>query len=132
MSINVSLNANVEAQAQPSESNSVKKKSSLLSNAYIAEAITSTKRDRSKQDELAEYEAEMTENPDCEPSEIFTYGCMGASKSNRWPRLKAMAKDLLCIPVTSAASARAFSVGKDVFGIARQRLGPETVEALVC
>ncbi|KZS00914.1 Uncharacterized protein APZ42_002602, partial [Daphnia magna] len=43
-----------------------------------------------------------------------------------------MAKDLLCIPATSAASERVFSAGKDVFGIARMSLNPETVEALVC
>ncbi|KZS05507.1 Uncharacterized protein APZ42_031279 [Daphnia magna] len=50
----------------------------------------------------------------------------------RWPKLSAMAKDLLSIPATSAASERAFSTGKDVFGIARMSFHPETVEALVC
>jgi hypothetical protein len=33
---------------------------------------------------------------------------------------------------TSASSERGFSVGKDVFGISRMSLNPETVEALVC
>ncbi|KZS00289.1 putative Zinc finger protein [Daphnia magna] len=43
-----------------------------------------------------------------------------------------MAKEILSIPATSASSERAFSVGKDVFGIARMSLKAETVEALVC
>ena len=46
--------------------------------------------------------------------------------------LAAMAKDLLNIPATSAATDRAFSVGKDVYGISRYKLWPKTVEALVC
>ncbi|EFX77544.1 hypothetical protein DAPPUDRAFT_247554 [Daphnia pulex] len=41
-------------------------------------------------------------------------------------------KDLLNIPATSAASERAFTVGKDIFGISRMSLKPETVEALIC
>ncbi|KAK4037529.1 hypothetical protein OUZ56_029561 [Daphnia magna] len=47
------------------------------------------------------------------------------------PRLSVMAKDLLAILATSAASKRAFSAGKDVFGSPRMSLNPETVEALV-
>ena len=43
-----------------------------------------------------------------------------------------MAREVLSIPATSAASERAFSAGKDVFGIARMSLKPETVEALIC
>ena len=43
-----------------------------------------------------------------------------------------MARDLLSIPATSAASERAFTVGKDIFGISRMSLKPETVEALIC
>ncbi|EFX70276.1 hypothetical protein DAPPUDRAFT_257316 [Daphnia pulex] len=38
----------------------------------------------------------------------------------------APSKDLLSIPATSAASESAFSVGKDVFGISRMSLKPET------
>ena len=80
-------------------------------------------------DEMGEYEVEKPEPPECEPSEIYSYW---ANRSHRWPCLSAMAKDLLSIPATSAASERAFSVGKDVFGISRNRLSPETVEALIC
>jgi hypothetical protein len=43
-----------------------------------------------------------------------------------------MARNLLSIPATSAASERAFTVGKDIFGISRMSLKPETVEALIC
>jgi hypothetical protein len=43
-----------------------------------------------------------------------------------------MTRDLLSIPATSTASERAFTVGKDIFGISRMSLKPETVEALIC
>ncbi|KAK4003906.1 hypothetical protein OUZ56_005655 [Daphnia magna] len=43
-----------------------------------------------------------------------------------------MARDMLSIPATSAGSERAFSTGKDCFGIARMSLNTETVEALIC
>ncbi|EFX74312.1 hypothetical protein DAPPUDRAFT_324460 [Daphnia pulex] len=36
------------------------------------------------------------------------------------------------LKATSAASKRAFTVGKDIFGISRMSLKPETVEALIC
>ena len=72
---------------------------------------------------------EKTEPPDCEPSEIYSYW---ANRTNPWPHLAAMARDLLNIPATSAAIERAFSVGKDVNGISRYKLLRKTVEALVC
>ena len=78
---------------------------------------------------MKEYEAEEPEAGDCDPSDIYVYW---ASKSRRWPKLCSMAKDLLSIPATSTASERAFSMAKDVFGIARMSLNPETVEALIC
>ncbi|KZS00134.1 Uncharacterized protein APZ42_003699, partial [Daphnia magna] len=65
----------------------------------------------------------------CDPTAVYTYW---ANRSCRWPRLGQMARDLLSIPATSAASERAFSVGRDVFGISRMSLKPETVEALIC
>ena len=80
-------------------------------------------------DELREYEKEETEPIAGGPYRIFYYWALWSSQ---WPKLSAMAKDLLSIPATSAASERAFSTGKDVFGIARMSLHPETVEALVC
>ncbi|EFX64646.1 hypothetical protein DAPPUDRAFT_333991 [Daphnia pulex] len=36
------------------------------------------------------------------------------------------------LKATSAASERAFTVGKDIFGISRMSLKPETVKALIC
>ena len=78
---------------------------------------------------MKEYETEEIEPADCEPSEIYSYW---RKKASRWPRLSAMVKDLLSVPATSAASERSFSTGKDVFGISRMSLDPQTLEALVC
>lgn len=78
---------------------------------------------------MKEYEEEETEPAECNPTAVFDYW---SSRSTRWPRLSVMAKDLLCIPATSAASKRAFSAGRDLFGIAKMTLTLETVEALVC
>ncbi|KAK4004017.1 hypothetical protein OUZ56_005760 [Daphnia magna] len=75
-------------------------------------------------DEKREYEAEETEPIAGDPSKSV--------KCSRWPQLCAIARELLSIPATSASSKRAFNAGKDVFGIARMSLNPETVEALVC
>jgi len=80
-------------------------------------------------DEMGEYEIEKPEPLNCDPTAVYTYW---ANRSCRWPRLGQMARDLLSIPATSAASERAFSVGKDVSGISRMSLKPETVEALIC
>jgi hypothetical protein len=80
-------------------------------------------------DEMGEYEIEKPGPLNCDPTAVYTYW---ANRSCRWPRLGQMARDLLSIPATSAASERAFSVGKDVFGISRMSLKPETVEALIC
>jgi hypothetical protein len=55
---------------------------------------------------IAEYEVEKTEPLDCEPSEINSYW---ANRTHRWPHLAALARDLLNIPATSAATGRAFS-----------------------
>ncbi|KAK4037713.1 hypothetical protein OUZ56_029742 [Daphnia magna] len=82
----------------------------------------------SQMDELREYEKEETEPIAGGPYRVFNYWAL---RSSRWPKLSAMAKDLLSIPATSAASERAFSTGKDIFGIARMSLHPETVEAFV-
>lgn len=43
-----------------------------------------------------------------------------------------MARDYLPIPATSAASERSFSTGRDLLGIYRQRLLPDTMEHTVC
>lgn len=78
---------------------------------------------------MKEYEAEGVLPSDCNPEKIFSYW---STKKGKWPRLSMMARDMLCIPATSASSERAFSAGRDCFGIARMRLSPETVEALIC
>ena len=55
-----------------------------------------------------------------------------AGRREKFPLLSLMAKDLLSIPATSAASERSFSVGRDAFGLPKNRLDPHTAEALVC
>ncbi|KZS13488.1 Uncharacterized protein APZ42_021371 [Daphnia magna] len=85
--------------------------------------------ERLETDEIGEYEVERTEPTDCDPRAVYTYR---ANRSCRWPRLGHMAKEIFSIPATSASSERAFSVGKDVFGIAQMSLKVETVEALIC
>ena len=82
-----------------------------------------------ERNEMAEYEMESVEPSGPDASEVYKYW---AGKCMRWPKLSKMAKEILAIPATSAPSERAFSVGRDLFGLARMRLLPETVEALVC
>ncbi|KZS03598.1 Uncharacterized protein APZ42_033644 [Daphnia magna] len=105
---------------------------SKINQTYISKFILGRNRtpvERQQKDELKEYEAEETEPADGDPTNIFYYW---AVKSTKWPKLCNMAKDLLSIPATSAACERSFSAGKDVFGISRMSLNPETIEALVC
>lgn len=105
---------------------------SKLNNSYFAQVVFRSSIQptvKSEKDEMAEYEAEETEPADCDPSAIFDYW---ATRTSRWPKLCAMAKDLLSIPATSVASERAFSAGKDVICIPKMSMNPETAEALVC
>ena len=99
--------------------------------SYIANILSKKNRPAVKleTDEIEEYELERTEPVDCDPTAVYTYW---ANRSSRWPRLSRMAKDILSIPATSAASEKRFSTGIDVFGIARMTLKPKTAEALVC
>lgn len=90
---------------------------SKINHSYISKFIlgrNQTPVERPQKDELKEYEAEETEPADGDPTTVFYYWAMRAT---RWPKLCDMAKDLLSIPATSAACERSFSVGKDVFGI---------------
>ena len=77
-------------------------------------------------DEIAEYLGEkvLTRN-----SDVLTYW---KSKEVQWPRLAKMAKDFLAPTATSASSERVFSSGRDLLGITRYRLLPETMEAAIC
>ncbi|XP_045027143.1 zinc finger BED domain-containing protein DAYSLEEPER [Daphnia magna] len=101
---------------------------SKTDHSFIA-AIISTKTTESKADELKQYVNEETEPSNCDPTDILSYW---DQRSKRWPKLSNMARDMLSIPATSAGSERAFSTGKDCFGIARMSLNSETVEALIC
>lgn len=80
-------------------------------------------------EEISEYELERTQPADCDPTSVYAYY---DNRFRRWSRLATVARDVLSIPATSAASEREFSARKYVFGIARMSLKPKTVEALVC
>ena len=79
-------------------------------------------------EERKEYEMEGTEFGD----DSFKNYQYWAGRSERWPNLSKMAKDLLTIPATSAACERTFSTGRALFGLYRMNLKPKTVEALIC
>ncbi len=53
-------------------------------------------------------------------------------KSSKWPRMAAMAQDVLAITATSASSERSFSTGRQLLGLNRHRLLPESMEACIC
>ena len=53
-------------------------------------------------------------------------------KQSKWPNLALMAKDILAVTASSASSERSFSSGRDMIGISRHRLLPDTVEACIC
>ncbi|KAI9560793.1 hypothetical protein GHT06_011745 [Daphnia sinensis] len=112
--------------------NSAINSKSKINNSYFAQVVfgsSSQTSSRVEKDEMTEYEEEETEPADCDPMAVFDYW---AKRSTRWPNLCAMAKDLLSIPATTAASERTFSAGKDLFNFAGMNLNPETAEALVC
>uniref|UniRef100_A0A0P6EU04 Zinc finger protein n=1 Tax=Daphnia magna TaxID=35525 RepID=A0A0P6EU04_9CRUS len=122
----------------PKNENSTKANESAIStkskinNSYFAQVVfgsSSQTSNRFEKDEMTEYEEEETEPADCDPMAVFDYW---ANRSARWPRLCAMAKDLLSIPATTAASERTFSACKDLFDFAGMNLNPEVAEALVC
>ncbi|CAN1302453.1 Putative AC9 transposase [Linum perenne] len=50
----------------------------------------------------------------------------------KFPKLQAMARNLLAIPVTSVASESAFSAGGRILDPHRSKLGHDAVEAMLC
>lgn len=78
---------------------------------------------------MKEYENADLFPSHCDPEDVLVYW---VGREKKWLRLSIMARDMLNIPATSASRERTFSAGKDVFGVSRMRLCPETVEALVC
>ena len=79
-----------------------------------------------KRDEL---EAYLAIGPEEINGDVLDYWRLSAAK---WPNLAAMARDYLPIPATSAASERSFSTGRDLLGLYRQSLLPDTMEHTVC
>ncbi|KAF3782511.1 putative AC transposase [Nymphaea thermarum] len=53
-------------------------------------------------------------------------------KELKYPILSHMARDILCIPITSVAFESAFSTGGRIVDESRSSLSPKTVEELVC
>ena len=54
------------------------------------------------------------------------------SQKYRYPELANLAKDLLCVPVTTVASESAFSLGGRILDQYRSSMLPDTAEALIC
>ncbi len=50
---------------------------------------------------------------------------------SKWPHLASMARDYLAVPASSAGSERSFSTGRDLLGLNRHRLLPESMEASI-
>ena len=50
----------------------------------------------------------------------------------RFPDLSKLARDILCVPVSTVASESAFSLGGRILDQFRSSLSPQIVEALVC
>jgi hAT family C-terminal dimerisation region len=53
------------------------------------------------------------------------------NNSTKWPHLASMARDYLAAPASSAGSERSFSTGRDMLGLNRHSLLPETMEASI-
>ena len=49
----------------------------------------------------------------------------------KWPHLASMARDYLAVPASSAGSERSFSTGRDMLGLNRHSLLPESMEASI-
>lgn len=78
------------------------------------------------QDELEDYLSIGAENGD---ENVLSYWKQHA---NEWPNLSIMARDYLAATATSASSERGFSTGRDLLGITRYSMSPQTMEACIC
>ena len=54
------------------------------------------------------------------------------SQQYRYPDLARIARDILCVPISTVASESAFSVGGRVLDHFRSSLSPQIVESLIC
>ena len=79
--------------------------------------------------EIKEFAFQRTEPANCDANSFYVYW---NDHSRRLPRLENRARDILAIQATSTASERALSAVKELFGLARISLRPDTAEALIC
>ena len=109
------------------QSNEAQKESSGIPpelDSYLAD-IFGPKRAR-LDDELAEYLAEGTEPLTCD---VFAYW---RKKRLLWPELGNMARDYLAPTASSASSERVNSAAKNMVGLARHSLSPQTMQMNAC
>lgn len=81
--------------------------------------------DASLDDELEEYLREPPEDASICPLAYWK------NKMSIWPRLTCMASDYLAVMASSASSERVFSAGRDLLGITRFNMKPNTMEACI-
>lgn len=77
-------------------------------------------------DELSRYLDVKAENID---TDVFAYWF---SKKQEFPCLYKMAKDYLPVLASSASSERVFSIGKNLIGLSRMSLNPQSLESSIC
>ncbi len=81
--------------------------------------------DASLEDELQEYLREPPEDASICPLAYWK------NKKVIWPRLSCMASDYLAVMASSASSERVFISGRDLLGITRFNLKPNTMECCI-
>jgi hypothetical protein len=54
------------------------------------------------------------------------------SQQFKYPDLARLARDVLCVPISTVASESAFSLGGRILDQYRSSMSPPTVEALIC
>jgi len=79
-------------------------------------------------DELESYLSLGPEVVPAGPNGLLLYWKTNCCK---WPHLASMARDYLAVPASSAGSERSFSTGRDMLGLNRHSLLPESMEASI-
>jgi hypothetical protein len=77
------------------------------------------------EDEVDKYLTQRCEDPSIDPIDYWKVHC------KQFPGLSTVAKDILPIPGSSVAVERIFNCGRDMLGLRRYSLKPETFSALM-